>query len=83
MLPNNPEGKRDMVRKNNKTIAKLFALLIFVTLCFTVFAVPVSAEGSDGSSEQEVEKSKLLFLKDMNTDEVVPAVVEPIYANGA
>ena len=83
MLPNNPKGKRDMVRKNNKKIAKLFALLIFVTLCFTVFAVPVSAEGSDGSSEQEVEKSKLLFLKDMNTDEVVPAVVEPIYANGA
>ena len=71
-----------MVRNNKTTLAKLLSLLLTVTLCFTVFTMPVSAESSDGSPEQKDEKTKLTFLEDVDPEEPEPAVVEPIYEYG-
>ena len=71
-----------MVRKNNTTLAKLFSLLAAVILCLTVFTVPVLAEDSDESTEQKDGKSKLYYLQEVDTDEVAPAVVEPIFEDG-
>ena len=71
-----------MVRNNKTTLAKLLSLLLTVTLCFTVFTIPVSAASSDGSTEQKDEKTKLTFLEDVDPEEPEPAVVEPIYEYG-
>ena len=71
-----------MVRNNKTTLAKLLSLLLTVTLCFTVFTIPVSAESSDGSPTQKEEKTKLTFLEDVDPEEPEPAVVEPIYEYG-
>ena len=77
-----PERKRDMVRNNKTTSAKLLSLLLTITLCFTIFTIPVSAESSDGSPTQKEEKTKLTFLEDVDPEEPEPAVVEPIYEYG-
>ena len=72
-----------MVRNNKTTLAKLLSLLLTVTLGFTVFTIPVSAEDSDGSPKQKDEKTKLTFLEDVNPDEPEPSEpVVPIYENG-
>jgi len=83
MLQNVPERKKVMVRNNKTTSAKLLSLLVTVTLCFTVFTIPVSAEDSDGSPKQKDEKTKLTFLEDVNPDEPEPSEpVVPIYEYG-
>ena len=83
MLQNVPERKKVMVRNNKTTSAKLLSLLVTVTLCFTVFTVPVSTEDSDGSPKQKDEKTKLTFLEDVNPDEPEPSEpVVPIYEYG-
>lgn len=72
-----------MVRNNKTTLAKLLSLLLTLTLGFTVFTIPVSAESSDGSPKQKDEKTKLTFLEDVNPDEPEPSEpVVPIYENG-
>ena len=72
-----------MVRNNKTTLAKLLSLLLTVTLGFTVFTIPVSAEDSDGSPKQKDEKTKLTFLEDVNPDEPEPSEpVVPIYEYG-
>ena len=70
-----------MIRKKS-TLAKLFSLLVAVILCLTVFVVPVSAEGSDDSQDQENGKTKLMYLEKVDTDEEEPEVVVPIFEDG-
>ena len=68
-----------MVRNNKTALVKFFSLMVAVILCFTVFTVPVLAEDGVDDPEKKDEKSKIVFLEDVNTDEEEPAVVEPIF----
>lgn len=71
-----------MVRNNKTALVKFFSLMVAVILCFTVFTVPVLAEDGVDDPEKKDEKSKIVFLEDVNTDEEEPAVVEPIFEDG-
>ena len=72
-----------MVRNNKTTLAKLLSLLLTITLCFTVFTMPVSAESSDGSPKQKDEKTKLTFLEDVDPEASEPTEpVVPVYEDG-
>ena len=71
-----------MVRKKKTTLAKFFSLLVAVTLCLTVFTAPVSAENGDENPVQNNEKTKTIFLDQIDPEQAEPAVVEPVYENG-
>ena len=81
MWPNIPERKKDMVRSEKTVLAKLLSLLVAVTLCLTVFTVPVSAKASNGNLKQKDKQPKITYLEGVNTEEVPPPKenLVPIY----
>ena len=70
-----------MVRSEKTVLAKLLSLLVAVTLCLTVFTVPVSAKASNGNLKQKDKQPKITYLEGVNTEEVPPPKenLVPIY----